>query len=220
MSHKLWVFNGGAAPRRVVIYSVERNFPKGFLDIIPATIAGPGAPAVAPGKPEGPVPLLALPSRGLISESLSIIEYLEDVAESQGLSSLRGSTILDRAKVRTLLGMIETITLSVEIAAVNGSVALAPLVENQQSAGLERWLLTFIHKTLRQIADTADPDGPFLVRTEKDATEVSTTECALFAVLPYASGLWGLNLGIEHPRLQLFYSTFESRPSAAVPEGT
>jgi glutathione S-transferase len=71
-------------------------------------------------------------------ESLSIIEYLEDIAKSRGMPSLRGSTPVERAKARTLLGLIEAVTLSVEFAAVNGSVAFAPLVEGQQSAGVER----------------------------------------------------------------------------------
>ncbi|CAM1503209.1 Fc.00g079850.m01.CDS01 [Cosmosporella sp. VM-42] len=224
MSHQLWVFNGGAAPRRVVIYSVERNFPEGLIDIIPATISGPGAPAIAPGKPSGAVPLLALPSGELIGESLSIIEYLEDIAESRGMPPLRGNTAIERAKVRTLLGIIETVTLSVEIAAVNGSVAFASLVEDQQSAGLERWLLAFIHKNLKQIAEIADPKGPFLIR-KKDTnsemrTEVTTADCALFAILQYASSLWGLNLVEEHRRLGLFYDAFKARPSATVPENT
>jgi glutathione S-transferase len=220
MSHKLWVFDGGAAPRRVVIYSVERTFPRGFIEILPTTMAGPGAPAIAPGKPPGPVPLLSLPSGELITESLSIIEYLEDIAESQCMPSLRGSTPVERAKVRTLLGLIETVTLSVEFAAVNGSVAFAPLVERQQSAGVERWLLAFIHKNLERIEDIADPQGPFLVKPKDGNGDVTTADCALFATLQYASELWGLNLVKKHPRLKLFYDAFGKRPSAAVPENT
>ena len=220
MSHKLWVFDGGAAPRRVVIYCVERNFAQGFIDIIPTTISGPGAPAVAPGKPPGSVPMLALPSGELITESLSILDYLEDVAKLQGLPSLRGSTPVEQAKVRTLLSLIETVTLSVEIAAVNGSVAFAPLVEGQQSAGLERWLMAFVHSNLGRIEEVADPQGPYLVKPADSSAEVSTADCALFATLQYASELWGLNLVDEHPRLKSFHETFAKRPSAAVPENT
>jgi hypothetical protein len=64
------------------------------------------------------------------------------------MPSLRGSIPIGRAKVRTILGLIETVTLNVEFAAVNGSVTFAPLVEGQQNAGVERWLLAFIHKNL------------------------------------------------------------------------
>lgn len=224
MSHKLWVFHGGATPRRVVIYHTERNFPKDFIEIIPTTMAGPGAPAVAPGKPPGSVPLLALPSGELVSESLSIIEYLEDVAETQGLPSLRGRTAIERAKVRTLMGLIDSVTLSVEIAAVNGSIAFAQILEGQQSAGMERWLMAFIHKNLDRMEEVADPQGPFLVKTRTENTtsemEITTADCALFAVLQYASELWGLNLVEQHPRLQLFFDAFKTRPSAAVPENT
>ena len=220
MSHTLWVFHGGAAPRRVLIYSAERNFAPGFIDIIPTTIADPGASAVAPGKPPGSVPMLALPSGELITESFAILEYLEDLARSQGLPSLRGSSPVEQAKVRTLLSLIETVTLSTEIAAVNGSVVFAPLVDGQQSAGLERWLMAFIHKNLGRLEEIADPQGPYLVKHTNGGTEVTTADCALFATFQYAAELWGLDLLNKHPRLEKFYEAFAQRPSAAVPEET
>lgn len=217
MSHKLWVFHGGAAPRRIVIYLAERHFPSTFINTISTTISGPGEPALAPGKPPGPVPLLQLPSGELISESLSILEYFEDVASSQNMPSMRGDTVIERAKVRTLLGLIETVTLSVEIAAVNGSVAFSSLVEGQQSAGIERWLLAFIHKNLERISQLAAQGvGPLL-----GGIDVTTADCALFATLQYAEELWGLDLVREkHPRLKMFYEAFAKRASSVVPENT
>jgi glutathione S-transferase len=182
-------------------------------------MAGPGTPAITPGKPPSAVPLLALPSGELVTESLSIIEYLEDIAESQDMPSLRGSTPVERAKMRTLLGLIEIVTLSVEFAAVNGSVAFTRLVEGQQGAGVEHWLVAFIHNISR-IEDIADPQGPFLDKPKDGNREVTTADCALFATLQYASKLRGLNLVKEHPKLKLFYDTFEKRPNAAVPENT
>jgi glutathione S-transferase len=178
------------------------------------------APVIALGKPPGPVPLLALPSGELVTESLSIIEYLEDITETEGMPSLRGSTPVERAKARTLLDLIETVTLGVEFAAVNGLVAFAPLVEGQQSAGVERWLLAFIHTNLGRIEDIADPQRPFLIKPKDGNGDVATVDCALFATLQYASELWGLNLVKEHPRLKLFYDAFGKRPSAAVPQNT
>jgi glutathione S-transferase len=204
----------------VVVYLGERNFPKGFIEILPATIVGPGAPAIAAGKPPGSVPLLTLPSGEVITESLSIIEYLEDAAESQRMQSMRGVDPVERAGVRTLLGLIETVTLSLEFAAVNGSVAFAPLVEGQQSPGLERWLFAFIHKNLGRIEEIADPRGPFLVKAEDGNARVTTADCALFATLQYASEMLGLDLVEEHPRMKLFFVAFEKRPSAAIPENT
>ena len=217
MSYKLWVFHGGAAPRRTVIYLAERHFPSGFIDIIPTTISGPGEPALAPGKPPGPVPLLRLPSGELITESLSILEYLEDVASSQNMLSMRGNTIIERAKIRTLLGLIETVTLSVEIAAVNGSMAFSSIVEGQQSAGIERWLLAFINKNLERISQLASQHlAPLL-----GGIDVTTADCALFATLQYAKELWGLDLVEEkHPRLKKFYDAFAGRPSSVVLENT
>lgn len=214
MSHNLWVFHGGAMPQQVVIYLAEQQFLCGFIKIIPTTMSGPGAPAVAPNKPPGSIPLLRLPSGELISKSLSIIEYLEDVAASQNMVSMHRNTAIERAKVHTLL--IETVTLSVKIAAVNRSVAFASLVDGQQSASLERWLLAFIDKNLKRILDLAERDGgPFHV----GGMEITTLDCALFATLQYAGGLWGMDLIEEkHPRLQFFYNAFLKRASAVVPE--
>jgi len=103
MPHQLWVFHGGAAPRRVTIYLAERKFSSSFITILPTTIAHPGAKTIAPGKPPGTVPLLQLPSGEFIIESLAIIDYLEDIAESQNMPSLRGNTPLERAVKRVFI---------------------------------------------------------------------------------------------------------------------
>jgi glutathione S-transferase len=121
--------------------------------------------------------------------------------------------------MRTLLGLIEIAMLSIEFAAVNGLVAFTRLVEGQQSAGVEHWLLAFIHN-LSRIEDIADPQGPFLDKPKDGNGEVTTADCALFATLQYASDLWGLNLVKDHPKLKLFYDAFGKRPNAAVPENT
>jgi glutathione S-transferase len=222
MSHKLWVYHGGASPRRVVVSLAERELPPDFITIIPTTMSGPGAPAEALGKPPGAVPLLALPTGELIHESLAIITYLEDLAVnlSPPLPSMFGCTTLERAKVNEMLGLIETVTLSIELAAVNGCVLFAPQIEEQQSAAMVRWLMKFVHKNLARIEEYAGPEGPWLVSQGGQGEKVTVADCVLFATLQYALELFGLDFWGKHDRLRRFYEAFGKRSSAVVPEGT
>jgi hypothetical protein len=84
MTLKFWVFHGGPASRRVVIYLAERGVPSEDFEVTPAPIAAPGAPTDAPGKRAGSVSLFALEDGTYVSDSLAIIEYF-DLTESRGL---------------------------------------------------------------------------------------------------------------------------------------
>ena len=222
MALKLWVFHGGAAPRRVVIYLAERGFTSDDVEIIPATIAAPGAPAEAPGKPQGAVPLLALGDGKYVHESLAIIEYLEDLTDSRGLPTMRGRTPEERARVREMLGLAEQMTLAIELAAVHGSIIFASEIENQQSAASVRYLLRHCHKNLSRIEEYASPGGPFLVSFDDQhaGPQVTIVDCVVFATLQYAVELFGVDLTEHHRRLRQFYDAFKMRPSAVIPEGT
>ena len=221
MSSKVWVFHGGASPRRVVVYLGERGFADNVVDILPATISGPGAPAEAPGKPPGSVPLLALPNGQCIHESIAIIEYFEDLADVQGLRTMRGRTPQERARVRDMLGLTEQLTIGVELAAVHGCTVFSSEIEGQQSAPSVRWLLRYCDKQLSRISEYASSEGPFLVKLADESTERSVTvaDCVLFATLQYARELFGLDFSKAHPRIGLFYDAFEGRASAAIPDG-
>ncbi|KEF54738.1 uncharacterized protein A1O9_09180 [Exophiala aquamarina CBS 119918] len=226
---KLFVFHGGPAPRRVVIYLAERKFPQDFIEIIPCTISAPGAPAEAPGKPAGSVPVLHDESTGFIlRESLAIMEYLEDLAEAQGLPTMRGSTPEARAKMREMLGLVDALTVDIEYAPVFGCKLFASVVggESEQSAAAVRWLLGRAHQSISRIAEYAAPAGrtPSLAKFDGDSHDaearVSTADCALFAVLQYAENMFGWDLTERYPRLKQFYDAFQRRASAAVPDGT
>lgn len=226
---KLYVFHGGPAPRRVVVYLAERSFTQDLVEIVPCTISAPGAPAEAPGKPAGSVPLLHDESTGFVlRESLAIMEYLEDLAEAQGMPTMRGSTPEARAKTRQMMGLIDAVTTDVEYAPVFGCKLFAPVVggESGQSAAAVRWLLSHAHQNLSRIAEYAPPgEGiPWLVEFEPNGGEgqearVTVADCAFFAILQYARNMFGWDLTERYPRLKLFYDAFERRASAAIPDG-
>ncbi|KAK5043575.1 hypothetical protein LTR84_011382 [Exophiala bonariae] len=223
MNLKLFVFNGGPAPRRVVIYLVERNFNEdASVELIQCTIAAPGAPALAPGKPPGSVPLLHHPATGFtLRESLAIIDYLEDMAEVQGLWTMRGRTPKDRAKTKEMLGLIDAVTTDVEYAPAFGCRLFAPVVGGEQSPAAVRWLLSRANQSLERIAEYAAEGTPWLLRFEREEeAQVTVADCALFAILQYAENMFGWDLTEDHPRLKTFYGAFKLRQSASIPEGT
>lgn len=229
MTLKLFVFHGGPAPRRTVLYVHERRFPEGFVEIIPCTIDAPAAPAKAPRKPPGSVPLLHDPETGFVlRESLAILDYLEDLAEApqgplQLRPTMRGATAQDRAKTKEMLGLIDAVTVDVEYAPTFGCKLFAPTVGGEQSAAAVRWLLRHAHQNLARIAEYAAEGGttPWLVKFDgEDEARITLADCALFAILQYAEHMFGWDLTEKYPRLRLFYDAFKERESAAIPEGT
>jgi glutathione S-transferase len=221
MTLKLFVFHGGPAPRRTVVYLKERNFEEDFIEIISCTMAAPGAPAEAPGKPTGSVPLLHDPETGfLLRESLAIMDYLEDLAEERGLPTMRGCTPAARAKTKEMMGLIDAVTTCIEYAPVFGCKLFAPVVGGEQSAATVRWLLGHAHQNLERIAEYAPGGTPWLVTFDGEETRVTMADCALFVVLQYAENMFGWDLAEKYPRLRQFYDAFKWRTSAAVPEGT
>ena len=224
MGLRLFVFHGGPAPRRVVVYLKERNLPD--IEIVPCTMSAPQAPVEAPGKPSGAVPLLHDPDTGFtLRESLAVTMYLEDLAIQQGAEPMDGSQggRVGRARVNEMLGLIETVAVGVEFAPVFGCRVFSSVVDDQQSAGGVRFLLKLVHQNLDRIEEYAAPieddSQPWLVDLGQETRQVSIADCFLFGILQYAKHMFGWDLVASHPRLEKLYDVFEKRQSADVPEG-
>lgn len=177
MGLRLFVFHGGPAPRRVVVYLKERNLPD--VEVVSCTMSAPQAPVEAPGKPSGAVPLLHDPGTGFtLHESLAVTMYLEDLAIQQGGEPMDGSQggPAGRAKIIEMLGLIETVAVGVEFAPVFGCKIFAPVVEGQQSAGGVRFLLKLVHQNLDRIEQYAAPirntSQPWLVDVGQETRSV------------------------------------------------
>ncbi|KAI1465386.1 uncharacterized protein F4812DRAFT_438509 [Daldinia caldariorum] len=68
---ELFVLTWGIYPRRVLIYLHEKGLLNSqHIKIIPATIS-PTVEMIAPGKPKGTVPILALPDGTSIKQSVA-----------------------------------------------------------------------------------------------------------------------------------------------------
>jgi hypothetical protein len=122
-------------------------------------------------------------------------------------------------------GLLEQVTGSVELAAVQGCIIFAPGVEGEQQAPSVRCMLKYCHNRLVGIAEYASKDGPFLVKLgsgvgDTGQQQVSIGDCVLFAILQYTREFFGFLLTSEHPRSNSFWDAFSQRVSTEGPLGT
>ena len=228
MSYKLYNFHGGPASRRVDIFLQERSLPKDLVQVITCTIKTPDAPAEAPGKPSGSVPILQDTSSGFVlHESLAVMEYLDKLAVDRGSDTKYGSTTLERAKINEMMGLTETLVYLLKYLPCFGCKLFVSVVEGDQSPGGVRFMLKKLHTTLARTVKCAAPlpseDGsaPWLMEAHRGGERTLTVaDCSLFGILQYARHMFGWDLTADYPRLAEFYSAFEKRESAAIPEGT
>jgi glutathione S-transferase len=100
---KLYVFPVAPNPTKVRLYVAEKRAAGGRLDVEEVTVSLPAGeqkqPAHLARNPAGKLPVLELPGGGYLTESLAIIEYLEEIAPEP---SLWGRTPAARARVREL----------------------------------------------------------------------------------------------------------------------
>lgn len=132
----LYDLSFGPYPRRVTLYMKEKKLPSNLINIIPVSFDAGGHP-IAPGKPTGTVPILAVhpntaynptSSTQYIKQSIPILEYLEDITldrehpntteedatttttQQARYPSLRGRTPFERARIRSILQIQDELT--------------------------------------------------------------------------------------------------------------
>ncbi|KAI4865017.1 hypothetical protein F4820DRAFT_313083 [Hypoxylon rubiginosum] len=226
MQHlELFVIPWGVYPRRVLIYLHEKGLlNSGFIKITPVTIS-PDLEMVAPGKPKGTVPILALPDGIFIKQSVPILEYLEDIcdnpqkdwqkeiAATAKSSSMRGNTSCQRATTREMLALADEVTAMFGFACHKGSklfVTLEPTNPVASSLAMD-WAKRNL--TLFE----AYYEGRF--EEGYSAEEVTIADCALFSLLQFAKELYGRHLVVEEPglpNLKRFYDAFKERESTKI----
>jgi glutathione S-transferase len=155
-------------------------------------------------NPLGGLPVLVLDDGSHLTESLAMIEYLE---ETHPTPPMLGTTALERARVRELERICELGALS-NIATVfqNTSPFFAQRVK--QSADAADNARTRLAASLRVI-DAAIGTRPFAC-----GARPTIADCTLFAALEFAA--FG-NVAIDFaalPNLSRWYEAFKQRPSA------
>jgi len=198
---KLYDFAFAPNPRKVRVYLAEKGL---ALPIEPVDLmrGAHRTPEFLAKNPMGGLPVLELDDGTHLTESLAIIQYLEELHPDPPMI---GTTPLERARVREMERMIELGLLG-RVARVffNTSPVFAgadqvPEAAEQARRGLPAAL---------RIVDGAIGTRPFAA-----GERPTIADCTLFATCEHAK-LAGIAIGREYGNLCRWYETFSARPSA------
>ncbi|KAI1406914.1 hypothetical protein F5Y13DRAFT_176107 [Hypoxylon sp. FL1857] len=181
---------------------------------------------VAPGKPQGTVPILSLPDGTFIKQSVAILDYFEDICDNPqeqwqkdlaaaAKSSMRGGNTRERATTREILALADEASSLFGFACHKGSklfVTLEPV--SPAAAG---FAMAWAKRNLKLLEDYYE--GRFKEDTS-DGEKVTIADCVLFSLLQFAKELYTQDLlaDPELPNLKRFYSVFRERESARIPQ--
>src|SRR5215510_4688301 len=199
---KLYVFPLAPNPRRLLVYMAEKGIklPIEEVDIMSGKNR---TPEFLKRNPLGGLPVLELDDGSHLTESLAIMEYLEELHPKP---SLLGNTPLERARVREaericeigVLGNVGTIFQNTHpffAQRVKQSPDAAANAKNRLNASL---------KVL---------DGRLATRKFVAGDSPTIGDCTLLAALDFAS-FAGIELDPAFSNVHRWYADFKQRPSA------
>ncbi len=197
---KLYYFPVAPNPTRVRTYLREKGIE---LEEISVDL-GKGeqrAPEHLARNPRGALPVLELDDGQYLTESLAIIEYLEELYPEPVMI---GSDPLARARIREYERQVELrILQSIGrlVHATNSPLGLPPnpAIAEPEQAQLPEALAMVDERIANQ--PFAAGDAPTIV------------DCTLFAALFFGE-FFGVNVPEEHANLRRWYAAFKERPSA------
>lgn len=196
---KLHEFAGASSPQRVRFYLAEKglDIPSEPVDLPSGEHRGPEFRAK---NPMGRVPVLELDDGRCLSETLAIMEYLEELHPEPALI---GETPWERAQTRSLDRIVELEVL-VRVMRVfqNTNPAFAVRIrQSAEAAEAARANLTEPLSVLDRMAET----GPFLA-----GQRVTIADCTMLAAAKLAERA-GVVLLDGHPNLARWYEGFSAR---------
>lgn len=209
MVFKIYQFDWGLYPRRVILYLREKGIPENEVELLPIGIekVGEAFPMSAPGMPVGSVPCLDLGDGKFIRQSVAILYYLESQYGSRKPNMI-GETDEEQAFVRDLLSYIDEACLCFGLACQHGSRQFESMEGTSESA--MRFLLDRCDANLRYLSERCNPDTTYLT----DNHRVTVADCCAFSTMQFALEVYGFNLFSKYPRLERFYKAFSQRSSA------
>ena len=199
---KLYDFVGAPNPKRVRVYLAEKGLkvPTEQVNILSGDNRKPEFLAK---NPMGGLPVLQLDDGTYLSESLAIIEYLEDLNPTPPMV---GTTPAERGRVRSLERIAELSILG-RVAQVfqNSHPFFAGRIKQSPDAAENgRNML----KGALRILDKMVGKGPFVA-----GARPSIADCTLYAAFDFAQ-FAGVPIDPECGNLQKWYAGFKERPSA------
>ena len=197
---RIYPFPVAPNPTRVRLYLAEKG-----LALEQASVNLPKGEQRSPEhlarNPLGRLPVLELDDGTFLTESLAIIEYLEELHPEPAMI---GRTPLERARVRELeriadLGVLLPIARIVHATRSPLGLPPNPAVAEHARAALPAAL---------RVLDERIGDQPFLA-----GARPSIADCTLFAALGFGA-VFGVELDPAFERLHAWRTRFAARPSA------
>lgn len=200
---KLYDFVGAPNPKKVRVYLAEKGI-KVPLEPVDILSGQNRTPEFLKKNPLGGLPVLELDDGSYLTESLAIIEYLEELHPNPPMI---GTTPLERARVRRLERICE-------IGVLNN---IGTIFQNTSP---------FFAGRLKQSADAAESGRSRLTANLKMLNDEigsrkfvagerpTIADCTLAAALNFAD-FAGIPLDPEFANVARWYEAFKQRPSAA-----
>lgn len=230
-------------PRRIAGYLSEKRILSSVIQIVHVSdpqlgnaVVEPQA-AWAPPRPEGSLPILAIPpdnstsSWTYVRQSMAIIAYLEEATAPGGMLShinarplLRGQTALERAHLIEIQTLAEELLITWNPVRVFGTKA-GSMKYPEGAKEMLRW----VHRTLAAVDRLLGERNLDILKQDEPAT-VSIGDIVLFHYIDFVDVCYGVDLTRgsgeintdvygrtvkeEYPSLRIFYENFQTRESA------
>jgi glutathione S-transferase len=199
---KVYDFVGAPNPKRLRVYLAEKGL-RVPVEPINIMTGENRTPEFLKKNPMGGLPVLELDDGSHLSESLAIMEYLEELHPNP---PMLGTSPLERARVRSLERIAELGVLS-RVAAIfqNTHPFFASRVKQSPDAAENaRGQLASVLK----VVDGAIGGKPFVA-----GERPTIADCTLYAALEFAE-LAAVPLDPAHGNVGRWYADFKKRPSA------
>ena len=204
---KLYCFQVAPNPTRVRLYIAEKRAGGASLDVSEVTVNLPKGehrkPEHLARNPRGSLPVLELDDGSFLSESLCIIDYLEELHPEPSMTGSRG---IDRARVREVERIAETSVLAPLtqiVHSTNSPLGLAPVPE------VANWFRERLPTGLRLLDDRLSDGRPFLA-----GDRPTIADCTLAAALQF--GRFGkVELDPAYGNLSRWDAHYRARPEVA-----
>ncbi len=201
---KVYDFAGAPNPRKLRVYLAEKglDIPMESVDILSGKNRTPEF--LAKKNPLGGLPVLELDDGSCLTESLAIMEYLEELHPTP---PMLGSTPLDRARVREAERICEIGVLSsVGTIFQNTHPLFAQRVkQSPEAAENARGRLNNALKVL---------DDRLAAHQFVAGASPTIGDCTLLAALEFA-GFAGIDIDPAYRNVHRWYADFKQRPSAS-----
>lgn len=199
---KLYDFAGAPNPKRVRVYLAEKGIevPAEQVDIITGQNR---APEFLKKNPLGGLPALELDDGTILTESLAIMEYFEELHPNPPMI---GTTPLERARVRRLERIVELGVLA-NVASIFQNTHPFMAGRLKQSADAAENATNRLHANLK-VLDAEIGQKPFVA-----GDRPTIVDCTLLASLDFAA-FAGVAVDPAFKNVTRWYESFKQRPSA------